>query len=256
MLKIVFANQKGGVGKTTASLFLAQELMYRGKEVLFVDCDPQCNSTSDYGVETDGKTTLYDMYDNNAPIDKLIHKTERGDIIPCDPNIPEIQSSILTNGGILKLKLRLSEVENDYDYCIMDTGPQLGAMLTSALISANMVVIPIWPDKYSMDGLSGMIKIIEDAKNNANPNLTLGGVLVTKLDMRNSLDKSILDVLPNLEETNGIHAYPIIHTYQKVNDAHQARMTLREAAPGSRILKDYEDFADDIERQAKEWLKN
>ena len=119
---LTVANQKGGVGKTTTALCIATGLMNRGKKVLFVDVDPQRNSTQFYGAETDGVKTMYDFYMDKCSIKEAIQNTKMGDIVPCDKLLKGMEG-FFTNGtnpyrNFIRLKKSLEEVKGDYDFII------------------------------------------------------------------------------------------------------------------------------------------
>lgn len=112
---LTVANQKGGVGKTTTALCIATGLMNRGKKVLFVDVDPQRNSTQFYGAETDGVKTMYDFYMDKCSIKEAIQNTKMGDIVPCDKLLKGMEG-FFTNGtnpyrNFIRLKKSLEEVK-------------------------------------------------------------------------------------------------------------------------------------------------
>ena len=120
MIKIAVANQKGGVGKTTTAINIADALTRCGYSVLLVDMDPQCNSTSSYQAEIDGVYTIYDLMNEKCSTEDTIQGTDMGDIIAGDPHLPEDESKFLSKiGGFNILKNALSE---RYKYMSKEVG--------------------------------------------------------------------------------------------------------------------------------------
>ena len=114
MKTIAIANQKGGVSKTTTALSLADGLRHCGYKVLFVDIDPQCNSTGTYGAQIKGETTLYDLMGGSCTTNEAIQKTEFGDIIAGDPLLSELESKLQTKIGGYYILKKAFKTENSY----------------------------------------------------------------------------------------------------------------------------------------------
>lgn len=183
MKRICISNQKGGVGKTTTSIMLAQELQRRGYRVLFVDTDPQCNSTNFYEAETIDHTTMIDVLcDNPKDVDygDLVQHTKKGDIIAADPELSDAETMVKSDElRFLHLKLVLSRVEGNYDYIIFDTPPSIGVVLKNVLAYVDEIIIPVEESGWSMQGLINFADAIELAKLNNAP-LTVAGILIVK----------------------------------------------------------------------------
>ena len=221
MRTIAVANQKGGVGKTTTAFNLATGLKYCGYNVLFVDLDPQCNSTSSYKAQIENTNTLYDLMDGYCDIKDAIQHTEVGDIIAGDPCLADFASkfqSVL--GGYFLIRNALEKVKDDYDFCIIDTAPSLGVYLINALCAADGVIIPIKAEKYSVDGLEKLVKTINDTIQNGNPKLKVYGVVLTAYDKRNKLDREIKDQLPEIGKMYNFNVFnTVIRTCQTIKDS-------------------------------------
>lgn len=239
MAKIItIANQKGGVGKSTTVLSIADALSRCEYRVLVVDTDPQCNSTRSYLAETENQTTLYDLFNKSINLEsddpaELIQKTEMGDIVACDPSLSGIESSFTGNpSNFFILRNFLHKIEGNYDYIVIDTPPTLGFYMLSSLIASNGIIIPISPAKYALDGLALIYKTISDTKLNFNPNLEIYGVLLTMYDKRNALDKKIWAQLPELGEELGFKVFPNpIRKCQAIADV--------QAKTGGKLYTDY-----------------
>lgn len=247
---LTVANQKGGVGKTTTALCIATGLMNRGKKVLFVDVDPQRNSTQFYGAETDGVKTMYDFYMDKCSIKEAIQNTKMGDIVPCDKLLKGMEG-FFTNGtnpyrNFIRLKKSLEEVKDDYDFIIIDTPPNLGYYMSTALIASDKIIIPFLSDRFSVDGLSGILESIEEAKD-INPNIKIGGAVVTGVRKNQKLDRDTIENLP--DDANAL-GFPYYHTYirysQTIRNTQAAGESLFEKNSKCAAAQDYNNLIDEI----------
>lgn len=192
------ANQKGGVGKTTTSINLAVGLANAGKRVLLLDFDPQANTSSGIGVDTDESVSAYDSLLEGTPLSSCIIKTrfENLDIVPANMDLSGIEIELAGKADqILRLKKVLEPLQKEkaYDFCIIDTPPSLGILMTSALTAANDVLIPLQCEWFGLEGLAKIVKIIYEIKESgSNPNLEIGGILMTMYDGRTNLSKGVV----------------------------------------------------------------
>ena len=202
-IKIAITNQKGGVGKTTTAINLADSLKHIGYNVLLVDIDPQSNSTSTYQANLD-EFTIYDLMDKKCTTKEAIQHTDMGDIIAGDPLLSELESKLVGNiGGYNILKKALLQ----YDFVIIDTPPNLGVFMLNALTASNGCIVPIKAEVYAVDGLNLIIKTVNDVIENANPELNFYGVMLTAYDVRNAQDKAIWEQLPVVGEQSGFRVF-------------------------------------------------
>ena len=248
MIKIAVANQKGGVGKTTTAINIADALTRCGYSVLLVDMDPQCNSTSSYQAEIDGVYTIYDLMNEKCSTEDTIQGTDMGDIIAGDPHLPEDESKFLSKiGGFNILKNALSEIEDEYDYVIMDTPPNLGIFMVNALVAATGVIMPLRAEKYAIDGLAKLMETITDVRENGNPDLEIYGVLMTAYDVRNSLDKEIWGILPETGENYGFSVFKTpVRICQAVKEAQAENVSLFDRSPGCNAAIDYANVVKEL----------
>ena len=161
---ISIANQKGGVGKTTTSVNLAASLGVLEKKVLLVDADPQANASSGLGFDANNKDlSLYQVLSGTKNISEVIKKSE-------SPNLALIQSSIDLvgieielvdeQGREYKLREKINEIKNIYDFIIIDCAPSLGLITLNALTGSNSVLIPIQCEYFALEGLGKLLNTI------------------------------------------------------------------------------------------------
>ena len=235
---IAVANQKGGIGKTTTSLALADALNMKGKKVLYIDLDPQCNGTGNYRAKVDGVGTLYDLLVNGDT--DCIQTTERGDIIPGDPLLKEASKVIDGAAATFKLKKGLTEIRKQYDYIILDTPPALSILLTNALTAADKVIIPLTADLFGLQGLTQLHDTIAEVQEFTNPALKVDGLLLVKYKERTNLTKEINAALPEYTKLLNTKVYETkIREAVATQEAQAARESLFTWAPSSTTAEDY-----------------
>ncbi len=194
---ICFANQKGGVGKTTSALNIAACIARSGKSVLFVDSDPQGNATSGIGIKKRSISgSVYDLLIGRLKWDEAVIKTNvRGlSIIPSSMNLVGAELELVDESDReFKLKKALSDADGKFDYIIIDCPPSLGLLTINSLAAAKYVVIPVLCEYYSLEGLSQLTATIKQIKKLYNPEIELLGVLVNMFDGRLNLSIAVLE---------------------------------------------------------------
>ncbi len=239
--KIAISNQKGGVAKSTTALCLADALIHCNRKVLFIDLDAQCNSTSVYRAQIDDQYTAADLLKRKCSAKEAIQTTEMGDIIAGDPILsgiaPELDREINRYG---LLKEALEEIEDDYDYIVMDTPPGEGLYMLNAFFAANGTIIPLTGEKFAVDGLAKIMNTISSVRKNGHPELEIYGVLMSKFDQRKKLDKMIWEQLPGIGEQYGFRIFKNpIRVCQDVENAQADHVSLFEMNPTCNASKDY-----------------
>jgi chromosome partitioning protein len=193
---IAFANQKGGVAKTTTTLNLAVAFAESGHRVLCVDLDPQGNLTMSQGIDPDKvEKSLYDVLVNDMPISEIIQKREI-DIAVSSIDLAGAEIAMSTKiGRERSLEKALKEVWADYDFVCIDTPPSLGLLTINALTAASKVIVPVQCEYLSMRGLVQLQNTLRMIQENLNPDVRIEGILPTMLDSRTVHAKEAVEIL-------------------------------------------------------------
>jgi chromosome partitioning protein len=193
---IAFANQKGGVAKTTTTLNLAVAFAESGYRVLCIDLDPQGNLTMSQGIDPDKvEKSLYDVLVNDMPISEIIVKREI-DIAVASIDLAGAEIAMSTKiGRERSLEKALKEVHGDYDFVCIDTPPSLGLLTINALTAANKVIVPVQCEYLSMRGLVQLQNTLRMIQENLNPDVRIEGILPTMLDSRTIHAKEAVEIL-------------------------------------------------------------
>jgi chromosome partitioning protein len=193
---IAFANQKGGVAKTTTTLNLAVAFAESGYRVLCIDLDPQGNLTMSQGIDPDKvEKSLYDVLVNDMPISEII-VTREIDIAVASIDLAGAEIAMSTKiGRERSLEKALKEVQGDYDFVCIDTPPSLGLLTINALTAANKVIVPVQCEYLSMRGLVQLQNTLKMIQENLNPDVRIEGILPTMLDSRTIHAKEAVEIL-------------------------------------------------------------
>ena len=198
---ISFANQKGGVGKTTSALNSATMLGVLDKRVLLLDLDPQANSTSALGISKNSvKFSIYDVFSGKASMSAAMIKTKFKNlwIVPSNMSLASIEAELTTQGGresFLKNKLLELNEESTFDYIIIDCPPSLGMITINALVASNGLIIPTQCEYFALEGLTQLMMSVKQIKSRYNPNLNITGILITMFTPRFKLSQEVLNEL-------------------------------------------------------------
>lgn len=190
---IALANQKGGVGKTTTSINLGAALAQAGKRVLLVDIDPQGNATSGLGVDKSTLTMdVYDVLIQEATVRDVVVATDNMDLVPATIQLSDSEVQLVNiPEREYRLKKALEAVQGEYDYILIDNPPSLGLLTINSFTAANSVLIPVQTEFYALEGLGQLINTVELVRQQFNPELEIGGILLTMYDGRTNLAKQV-----------------------------------------------------------------
>lgn len=200
MAKIIsFANQKGGVGKTTSAVNVAASLGVLGYRVLLVDLDPQGNATSGVGISKKAqKYTINDILGGSVPAVDTIVETEYKNIsiIPANIALAGAEFELFNQGKSEdKMKKAFEPLSDKFDYIIIDCPPSLGMLTVNAMVASDGVVIPMQCEYFALEGLSQLTITISKLKKAYNPKLNITGILITMFNKRLLLSQQVINEL-------------------------------------------------------------
>ena len=198
---LALANQKGGVGKTTTAINLGTALAAIGERVLIIDLDPQGNASTGLGIDRRNREcSTYDVLVGEAQLRDSILQTAvpRLHIAPSTMDLSGIELEISTaRDRAYRLRnaiaaLNNGSAENDYTYVLVDCPPSLNLLTVNAMAASNAILVPLQCEFFALEGLSQLIKTVEQVKETLNPNLSIHGIVLTKFDSRNNLSNQVV----------------------------------------------------------------
>ena len=201
---ICISNEKGGVGKTVSAASLGFGLARHGKKVLLLDFDPQHSLTVSLGVKDPDRlpVTISNVIGNIIseaefdPASGIIHHDEGVDLMPANISLASMELSLVTvMGRETVLRQYIDAVRPLYDYVVVDTSPSLGLLTVNALAASNRVIIPVAPKYLDVKGLELLLKTIARIRKQINPQLEIGGVLLTMVDKRAKFTNEIIKMV-------------------------------------------------------------
>jgi chromosome partitioning protein len=193
---IAFANQKGGVAKTTSTLNLGVALKEKGHSVLLVDLDPQGNLTMSQGWNPDEiERSMFDVLVHRLPIEQIIREAE----VPVAVSSIDLAGAELALSAMIgrerALEKALVSVKHAYEYILVDTPPSLGLLTINALVAANGVIVPVQCEYLSLRGLVQLENTLSMIRENLNPDVEIQGILATMYDRRLLHSKEAVEIL-------------------------------------------------------------
>ncbi len=253
--KIVVANQKGGVAKTTTAVNIADALMYMKYKVLLLDLDPQCNSTSVFigRAPAEGDKTILNVFQKKDNISDCIKHTDFGDVVCGSRELANSEDTFMRAAGGLKIvKNAIKKIEDVYDFVIMDTPPNVGAFMRNALFAADGIITPLQAKRFALDGLSDFLDTVELLKDDGNENLEILGILLTMYDQRNKQDREVYEALPEVGASLNINVFKTaIRTCQDIENAIADSKSLFKTKSNSNGANDYADLVCEILEKIK-----
>ena len=259
---IALANQKGGVGKTTTTVNLGTILAKKGKKVLLIDADPQGNATSGLGAEKEVETSTYDILVNDTSIEETIQKTMIKNLKVCPSNMnlagAEVELVSMMSRE-QRLKEKLEEIKNKFDYILIDCPPSLGLVTLNAFTASDSVLIPVQCEYFALEGLGQLLNTVNLVKKHLNKNIQIEGALLTMYDIRTNLSNQ---VVKEVKKYFGEKVYKtVIPRNVRLSEAPSYGMPITEYDPKSKGAKSYLKFAKEFlsknneeEKKAKHML--
>lgn len=227
---LAFANQKGGVAKTTTTLSIAAALQEIGKRVLVVDLDPQGALTYSLGIDPDElDETVNDVLVRRLPLEKVLIGREV-DLIPSNIDLAGAEAVLVTKTGReYALDRALRDLKDAYDYVLIDCPPSLGILTINGLTAANVVLIPLLCEALSHRGVGQLLETLGDIRHFTNPSLKVSGVIPTMYDGRS---RHAREVLADVGERYGVRVYePPVRKSIRFAEAARAGRSILAFAP-------------------------
>lgn len=244
------ANQKGGVGKTTTAVNLSTILAKKGKKVLLIDADPQGNATSGLGIDKDVNFSIYDVLVNDVEIENTLIQSNVKNLDMCPSNINLAGAEVELVSMMSRehrLKEKIDNQKDKYDYIIIDCPPSLGLITLNAFTASDSVLIPVQCEYYALEGLGQLINTINLVKKHLNKDLIIEGALLTMFDIRTNLSNQVVKEVNKYFE-NKVYK-TVIPRNVKLSEAPSYGMPISVYDPKSKGAKSYDKFV-------KEFIKN
>lgn len=246
---LAFANQKGGVAKTTTTLSIGAALAERGRGVLAIDMDPQGALTYSLGVDPDRlDETVNDVLVRRLPVEKVVI-TREFDLVPANIDLAGAEAVLLAKTGReYALQRALRDVLTSYDYILIDCPPSLGILTINSLTAAHGVLIPLQCEALSHRGVGQLIETVGDIRHFTNPDLELVGVIPTMYDGRSRHAREVLDDVGSRYDLPVLE--PAVRKSIRFAEATQAGKSILAYAPSHPGSHAYRELAGVLEGES------
>lgn len=245
-------NHKGGVGKSCITTNLAHALANRGKKILVIDCDPQCNTSSIFTPVADeaNPKTLYDIFTLGTPVDQCIYKTpyDNIDILMNSTETSHLEidlyQDVKVSYQLLKSNVR-EHADKHYDITMIDNSPSLGIYTIMSLIASDCAIVPIEAGcRYSLDGFVAALDAIGSIAARVNHELRFLKAVINKADSRTSISRVSIDHIRR-KFADKVFA-TTINTDTKIKEAVACKMTVLRHAPSCTASKKFRSLAEEV----------
>jgi len=193
---LALANQKGGVGKTTTAINLGTALAAIGERVLILDLDPQGNASTGLGIDRKARRqSTYDVLVGDARLADIVQATAvpRLSIAPSTMDLSGVELEIANERDrAFKLRNAILGMGDEFTYVLIDCPPSLNLLTINAMAAANAILVPLQCEFFALEGLSQLLKTVEQVKQSLNPSLSIHGVVLTMYDARNNLSAQVV----------------------------------------------------------------
>jgi chromosome partitioning protein len=247
---VAFANQKGGVGKTTTVVNLASYLALAGDRVLVIDLDPQGNATSGLGIDRNRSESVYDAVMDAVALADLAVDTavDRLAVVPSSIALAGAEVELAPIEQRERRLARLVDPERErYDYVFIDCPPSLGLLTVNALTAADSTLIPIQCEYYALEGLTQLLATVNLVRDHLNPGLQIKGAVLTMLDSRTNLGA---EVAAEVRKHLGERVYEtVIPRSVRLSEAPSHGLPIHLYAGSSKGARAYEALAAEIRRR-------
>ena len=253
MGKVVsIANQKGGVGKTTTAINLAAILAKKNKRILLIDADPQGNATSGLGVDKTIEFTTYDVIVNEVEITNTLQETciKRLDLCPTNMSLAGAEVELVSAvGREYRLKDKIDNIKDNYDYVFIDCPPSLGLITVNALSASDSVLIPVQCEYFALEGVGELLKTIDLVRKYYNRDLTIEGAILTMYDSRTKLSNQVVSEVNKYFENKVFDT--IIPRNVRLSEAPSYGMPIVIYDPMSKGARSYDKLTKEFLRKNK-----
>lgn len=254
-MKIVtIANQKGGVAKTTTAWHLGVGLSRKKKKILFVDLDPQSNLSFNASVDLlNMEHSLFDVFKKTASVtDTLISIDDNIDILVGGIDLAAADREFTQLSREKMLGKALKQLDDNYDYCIIDTPPTLGVMAENALTCSDYLIIPMQSEVYALQGINQLYGFIEDIQENTNPDLKILGILITRAKPNTNIYEVMYPQFEKIAKQMDTKIFKtVIRNTVGVDEAALERGNLYDNKPHATATEDYRNFVDEFLKVSK-----
>lgn len=246
---ISISNIKGGVGKSSTAAILAAGLADKGYKVLMIDSDPQTNLTMCFLPEqAEDAPSLYHVYAEGKSIDEVKARIKEGlDLVIGDFSLCNADIQFLKAGRLKMLEKALKNLEEGYDFVVIDTPPNLGVLSLNAFIASDYIIVPMAADSFSLKGVRLLKQALDDVAEELDQRIEVAGILLTRYNCRTNVSKLLEKSLHSAAELLDTKVFESrIRQAVVVQESQIAKEDLFSYAPKAAVTEDYMKFIDEF----------